>query len=200
MRTTKRQLESIKFSSPMDLLEAMGIEYQAVFVPFSQSRNKDEKNKSLNWKVTIKRNRTELTTDYMKGSGHVPIGKLPKGSAYWHNTLKNEIINESCETGKRYDVSTAYDGHRIIANGLQSRFRKGLLPKPTLKEVLYSLILDSDVLNHDSFESWAGDFGYDTDSREAEKIYQACLKIALKVNRMFSTGELEQLREFYQDY
>jgi hypothetical protein len=178
----------------------MGIEYSAQFVPFSQSRNKDKKDKSLNWTVTLKRNRVELTTDYMQGSGHVPIGKLPKGSEYWRNSLKAAIINESVETGKVYYINSEYDGHQMTARGLKTRFRNGLIPKPSLKEVLWCLLTDSDVLQHDSFESWASDFGYDTDSREAEKVHQACMKIALKINQMFSNDELEQLREFYQDY
>ena len=46
------------------VLAKHGITLASVFVPFSQSRNKGEKNPSLNWKVTILSNGREvLTTD-----------------------------------------------------------------------------------------------------------------------------------------
>ncbi len=54
-------------------IEVLGLTMEAKFVPFSQSRNKAEKHKSLNWIITIKRNgRDVLTTDYGAGCGHCP--------------------------------------------------------------------------------------------------------------------------------
>ena len=184
----------------LDLLEAMGIEYSAKFVPFSQSRNKDEKNKSLNWKVTLKRNRVELTTDYMQGIAHHPDYKKYQLPTYGRCTVYQKeqyegIVARSAETGRRYTRFSGLDRPMVHTSPSKKE-----LPEPTLKDVFYSLILDSDVLQHESFESWAGDFGYDADSRQAEKIYQDCLKITLKINQMFSSEEWEQLREFFQDY
>lgn len=44
-------------------LADLGLTVDSVFVPFSRSRNKGEKYKSLNWQVTVKRNgRNILTT------------------------------------------------------------------------------------------------------------------------------------------
>ena len=195
MRTLTKT-ETLNF----DILQAMGVEYSAQFVPFSRSRNKDDKNPSLNWVVTLKRNGVEITTDYMQGCGHVPIGKLPKGSERWRRMLKDEIIERACETRELFKVSTGYDGHRLVPTGFRTLLKKKFVTEPGLKSVLWSLVLDSDVLECESFEEWANNFGYEEDSISAEKIYQACLKIALKVNRMFTRDELEQLREFYQDY
>lgn len=48
---------------------------------------------------------------------------------------------------------------------------------PDVETVLDSLCSDaSSVVNADSFEDWAADFGYDADSRRAEKLYQECVK------------------------
>ena len=178
----------------LDLIEALNIKYEAKFVPFSQSRNKDNKDKSLNWIVTLTRNGTTLETDYMQGSGHIKLPKMHKGCdpSYWKRRVIPELISGACEK-------------RVIPKRVQSNFHINLasykkIPSPTLKDVLYSLLMDSDVLNYESFEDWADCFGYDHDSRSAEKTYQACLAIALKVIRMFNESERESLAEFYQDY
>ena len=190
----------------IDLLEAMQIEYSAEFVPFSQSRNKDNKDKSLNWTVTLKRHNVTLTTDYMQGIAHHPFYKQTWGKLSKEQQMKQMAIEHSAENGSLYrffgnlynNYLPAYIKRKDRKEGESLRTQR--LPKPDLKDVLHSLILDSNVLQHDSFESWAGEFGYDEDSREAKKIYQACLKIALKINQMFTTEEREQLQEFYQDY
>lgn len=49
--------------------------------------------------------------------------------------------------------------------------------RPTLIGVLYSLQSDASALDASSFEDWAADYGYDSDSRKAEKIYHACLDV-----------------------
>jgi hypothetical protein len=48
------------------------VEYSATFVPFSRSRSRDEKQCNLNWIVTLKSGRTEFSTDYSQGVGHIP--------------------------------------------------------------------------------------------------------------------------------
>jgi hypothetical protein len=60
--------------------------------------------------------------------------------------------------------------------------------------------MDSDVLDFTCFEDWASEFGYDTDSRKAAKVYQACLQTALKFRQFFNEAELTELRELFSDY
>jgi hypothetical protein len=48
---------------------------------------------------------------------------------------------------------------------------------PTAEDVLDCLASDaSSIENARSFEDWAGEMGYDTDSRKHEKVYNACVK------------------------
>jgi hypothetical protein len=50
--------------------------------------------------------------------------------------------------------------------------------KPQLANVLHSLMLDGEAFfNAQSFEDWAGEFGYDQDSRKAEATYRECDRI-----------------------
>jgi len=153
---------------------------ESVFVPFSQSRNKDEKNKTLNYKVTVKKgNRPFLIIDYSMGSAHCISDKVEKLTPY----EKRVAIAEECEKGK----SPLFGYNRKIA-------------KPDLVDVLYSLSSECDALNYSSFEQWASEFGYDTDSRQAEKIYRACLETALKMRNGFGEKAIAELQEACQDY
>lgn len=166
-------------------LSAMGLSMEATFIPWSQSRNREEPQKSLNWLVTLKREGHRcITTDYMQGIGYIPGFPVQAKMTIF----LDELLSRTCEAGTVYNYKT----------GKAASPRK--LPPPDITDVVYCLLLDSDVLNYVTFEEWAFDFGYNPDSREAEKIYQACLKIALQMKQMFSCQELEALRELFQDY
>ena len=172
------------------LIQALGLEYKAVFVPFSQSRNKAEKHTSLNWVITLAKGRQTLQTDYMQGCAHVPEYNQRERTAdtRWYS----DYIVHVCETG-RYVPRATYEHVRGIWKGQP-------VPAPLLTEVLYSLVMDSDVLDAGTFEQWAGDLGYDTDSRKAENIYRACLENALRLRVMIGDANLVKLRELFQDY
>lgn len=46
-----------------------------------------------------------------------------------------------------------------------------------------------------TFENFCSEFGYDTDSRKAEKIYKAVCKEWQKVSTFFTSNEIEELQE-----
>lgn len=64
--------------------------------------------------------------------------------------------------------------------------------EPTAADVLSCLVSDADALDY-SFEEWCGNFGYDTDSRTAEKTYKACCKSGMKT-RKFLGEHYEEFR------
>lgn len=176
--------------------QALGLTIEAQFVPFSQSRNKNEKQPSLNWIVTLKRNgRDILTTDYGAGCAHCPsYNKKPphawdRPDSMWQPT----VLRWECENGFAATFTTFGFSKSNIPNRLNPI-------QPDMVDVLCSLASDSDVIDAGGFESWASDFGYDTDSRKAESIYRACLDIALKLRAAIGDDGLRQLREACQDY
>lgn len=66
--------------------------------------------------------------------------------------------------------------------------------KPTLAEILDSLALDaSDIANGYEFEEWAENLGYDTDSRQAERIYNACKDVFLGLVRLLGLEGVNDL-------
>jgi len=174
-------------------LEKHGLTVESVFVPFSKSRNAGNDTPSLNWRVTLKRNgRAVLTTDYSAGCGHAPFYKKIKNTMRMTQWEHAELMRE-CETG--YPVTRAAMGAPM---GLALQGRKSpILPDPA--DVVYSMLTDSEVIDYSSFEDWAGNFGYDPDSRAGERIYNDCMKIALQF-RTIGESAIAELREVFQDY
>jgi hypothetical protein len=167
------------------MMVELGLTVEAVFVPFSQSRHKAQKDPCLNWKVTLKRGeKAILTTDYSAGMAHCPSYER-RITIY-----VKELIDAECERGK-----TKFHGALGVRDSMADQ---RILPDPA--DVLYSLLLDAEVLNYGSFEDWASECGYDPDSRKAEKTYRACMEIALKMRNGIGDYDVMRLREAFQDY
>lgn len=167
-----------------DVIAAHGVSVRAEFVPFSKSRNAKEKHRSLNWRVTLVHNgRDIITTDYSAGEGHCPSYKQNQ-----RRTLDvDEALRHETEKGAAWMVRRSYQvgGKPIL---------------PDAASVVASLLLDSSVLDASSFEEWAEDLGHDPDSRAHEKIYRACLVVALKVRNNLPAATLAALTEAARDF
>lgn len=68
---------------------------------------------------------------------------------------------------------------------------------PSYDDVMYALTCDAEALNL-SFEDWATELGYDPDSREAERVYNACCANARKLIK--AGVDIAAERERLQDY
>ena len=152
----------------------LGLTVESIFVPWPRSRNKDEKQPSLNWVVSLKRNGALVWAgDYSTGCGHCPSKDIKQRE--WE-----------CVHGR--DASRMYE------------LSVGPELKPDALDVVHSLLGDADALDAGGFEEWAGDLGYDVASQKAEKIYNACVSIGLKLRRHLGEGGIAKLREAFQDY
>lgn len=66
--------------------------------------------------------------------------------------------------------------------------------EPTAADVLSCLVSDAvSVEQEPDFEGWAESLGYDTDSRKAERIYEACQRIREQVQRLLPDHDLYDL-------
>lgn len=167
-----------------------GVTMTAQFVPWSKSRNRDQKDDrgnrrmSLNWLVTIFANGTPvLTTDYSAGEGHCPsYGHL--AGRFCRSIDYDRMLEHECETG-------------TSANHLATLavFAKGKPILPDLASVMESLLLDAGAIDSPTYEDWAADFGYDADSRKGEAIYRQCLDHGLRLRRALGDAVLQQMRE-----
>lgn len=176
-----------------DTVAALGLATRAEFVPWSRSRNFKEdakpSDRSLNWKVTLtKDGRDVMTFGYSAGVGHCPSYKF---NARW--TLDYTALIE-WETEHGYPATDKLGGRYPVRRPGSKRI------EPKTLDVVSSLILDASAIDYPTFEEWAGDLGYDTDSRKGEAAYRACLETALKLRAVLGDDGLNRLRDAASDY
>jgi hypothetical protein len=188
-----------------DLMTENGIAVKAEFVPFSMSRNAKPdpklKDLSLNWRVTLEHQGHEvMTVDYSAGTGHCesvgmegePLGRMMNV----RYAVDEEAIRAECEDGKARNK-----GRVRTRRGKGKDWGKGetWLTMPDPLDVLASLLMDGEAINAGGFESWAEDFGMDTDSRKAKAMYDACVETGLKLRSAFGETLLGELNDAAQD-
>lgn len=153
-----------------DVLEQLGITTAATFIPHKTPAGETP---TLRWRVSVRRNGVEIySTEYSAGCAHAP--------AHAGGRVSDAVVAE-CETGMRHDGG-------------------GAVPAPKTADVLYCLVSDASAADAGSFEEWAGDLGYDTDSRQAERVYRACLETQKALSAAFTGEEFATLREAFTDY
>jgi hypothetical protein len=110
------------------------------------------------WRVTLLYKGRSFKTDFKCGVAHVYPPKSPRGGHKRDCTSDHALSKESkCGPGK---------------------------PKPPdAPDVLSCLCSDATSADRVTFEDWCSDFGYDTDSRKAEKTYLACVDTNAKLHR-----------------
>lgn len=151
------------------------------FVPHSKSRNAQE-SPCLNWLVTVKQGaRVVWTGSYSKGFGHVPgYSKHVKKLLFW-----GPVVADMAEKGiaptdfaAYWDPSTSYL--------LRDRLVKPVTCQPTILEIVSAWLMDSP--NGATFEEWAVDLGYSTDSIKALETFNACKDEELAARRVLGSN------------
>lgn len=99
------------------------------------------------------------------------------GFMQWDNKTKREVFKLQLRRGRK---SYTFEFGQSISKGSE---------EPNLYDVL-TCLQKYDV---GTFEDFCGDFGYDLDSRTAEKTYKAVVKEFEAMERLFSSEELEVL-------
>jgi hypothetical protein len=106
----------------------------------------------------------------------------------WANENKH---NPEWKDANHYKV-TLRRGNKQLTTYFSQGY--GISGEPKAEDVLDCLASDSSGIdNARSFEDWAGEYGYDTDSRKAEKIYNVCVKQAAKLKAFLGDSLYEKL-------
>lgn len=195
----------MEYKEAAQALEALATECElwvdSTLIPFSRSRNAHEKTPSVNWEIRLfKGPKPGLVapgdTRTLSGQHLVPIwsGPYTQGIAHLETPRKfdprcvdgDNAIRQACETGKGI-----YASHYIRPDVKAVR--------PTLADILHSLLLDASAIDEASFEDWASSLGYDIDSRKAESTYRECLKIGLALRAAIGNEKLSAMRDLAQE-
>lgn len=104
--------------------------------------------------------------------------------------------------GKMAELETHYytgTGHRKAPAKRMSWDNAPRPVAPSAASVLHSLLLDAHSAEQ-PFDYWCSDFGYDTDSRKALDIYEACCTIRRDLYKLLTTEQRDTLRTMLEDY
>ena len=168
-----------------DLLGKLGIKLQVEFVKFGKHFLGDKEDRDI-YKMTLIRGSRRASFEF--GNSIVDSGV--------------KIVNRN--TGKVFKTFDARD-KKYIKNGkfdaMRFKFACGwqfgscdTIVKPK-EPTAYDLLACLTKYEPGTFEDFCGDFGYDTDSRSAEKTYNAVKEEYMKVCSIFSAEEMDQLQE-----
>jgi hypothetical protein len=145
----------------------------------------------ISYTVTLKKDGREIYSGpYSLGVGHVDFKKAKAHSFKIGYTTEIALI----ASGK-----TLIDNQATAsAAAAVAKFQK---VAPKLPDVLQSLLLDgSPFFNAESFEGWAGELGYDTDSRKASAMYKTCMETGRALQAALGPDKIKELQELLQDY
>lgn len=96
----------------------------------------------------------------------------------------------------RYGKHLEASGYRSVRGAAGRAYLDAVARQyqPEVTDVLQCLTSDAQsAQNAGSFEEWARDFGYDPDSRKAEKAYRGCVDQALALQRWLGLELYQQL-------
>jgi hypothetical protein len=92
---------------------------------------------------------------------------------------------------RHYEITLATSLGSIVTYYSQG---SGIKTEPTIGTVLSCLRSDASAYNL-SFEEWCAEYGYDDDSRRAERTYNACRDTAADLENLLGPGGFDALME-----
>lgn len=182
-------------SEVKEYVRSLGIEFSAVLL-----EDGGYKDQSV-WKVHLRRGRAEFSTEYRMGAAH-------------REAKSNPLVGLTSAFAKDGGCRILPgDVDRALAVARGAAWRRGVMtihlaavfkhctqPKaPELADVLWSLSMDAECVRHgQTLEDFCSEFGYDSDSKTAERIYNACRDEWAALIRLGL--DLDRLAEVYQEW
>lgn len=161
-----------------DFLIKCGAEIKIIYLKNGKHFDNDEDTRDI-YHVIITRGTRSFSFNF---------GQSVMKSQYYQDVIKKGCtytMNGGCRTG-RYKIN---DIIKYNDGGMKLKLIKGT--EPTTYDVLSCLT----KYDPGTFESFCAEYGYDTDSKRAEKIYQAVKDEYKNVAMLFNSQEVEELAE-----
>mgnify|MGYP006921432348 CR=1 FL=1 len=171
-QTTDYQKQAI------DFLQSTNTEFKAEFLRNGKHFNDDKEVRDI-YKITLKRGTRQYSFNF---------GQSIINSKYYLDIkipARTYTLSGSNRTGN-YKIN---DIEKYKSGGNLLKLVKGEIP--TAYDVLACLT----KYDPGTFEDFCGEFGYDADSKKAEKTYNAVREEWLNITRLFTDDEISQLAE-----
>ena len=99
----------------------------------------------------------------------------------WEHERPDYLMDDMPRGSNHYRCTISANGHRYTMHWSQG---PAITDEPDAADVLDALA--SDASNTEAgFENFAAEYGYDEDSRKAERIYRACVGVRKALFRLF---------------
>lgn len=159
-----------------------GLEMVAVFVGLESRDGWD----CFAWQITLTRGGRSFTTPYRLGLGHAKRVETAPASSKIPRVPMTAELARKLSNGRKVTISDT-EGY--------------LLPNvPTLADVLPSLQSDARSGEHLLFEDFASEYGYDTDSRKAEKLWRMCQEIRGQLQKLLGADFEAFMQQEEEDF
>lgn len=178
-------------------LRELGLSLAVLIGPRGDVADKDWPN--IKYRVELRFNdKPILETNYKLGIGHVDPKKAFIGSVMSRPRLTSD--EESILLHWQSHPYAQFKNKKLWAD-VAAKLATYQKVAPSLPDVVHSLLLDGEpYFNGESFEDWASNCGYETDSRKAEEIYKACMEIGRQLKRGLPHDTITKALEILQDY
>lgn len=178
----EKLIDTSKYEEACELVkEKFGIEYECKFLKNDYHFNNDTSTRDI-YEITLKRGTRNYTFNF---------GQSIMDSQYYQDSIKERTytLNGQNRTGN-YIIHDISKFIKAFPNGGSQKLKLVKGKEPTLYDIL-TCLTKYDV---GTFENFCSEFGYDEDSRSAEKTYNAVVKEYESMCRLFSDEELEVLQ------
>ena len=130
----------------------------------------------MTYKQFCMKNKIMMKTEWADSNPNCDT--FPQGSSHWKCILRRRDAMADKQMTVYYSMGPAH------------------CCEPTVHDVINSLALDSiGVADGQSFEEWAYEYGYETDSRAAERTYKACKKQTARLLTFLGGARFKKLRD-----
>lgn len=131
----------------------------------------------------------------MKTTLNLSIGSIILSSVF----LNNKKWDANDNNYNNHKITVSFNGKKLSFDFWNSLSEGEIKTEDSLIGALDCFLSDSNA-GEQSFEDFCSEFGYDEDSRKAEKIHNSCIKSFDKFNRVFDCDLYDlsdELREKY---
>lgn len=159
---------------------------------------------AAHWSVSLTHEGKELEFQYHEGVGRFVKNSHLAKKSIWEDRMEKAFITRALDNAERVHTTHLTWEGKTWKNYDPLRVQLGndgylRLAPPHPAEVLYCICSDYAVMDYSSFEDWANSYGYDTDSRKAERIYRECLEQALKLKSILGPNVIAELQELTRE-
>lgn len=171
----------------LDFLAKTGTEFTAEFKKHGKYFNDDKDTRDI-YACTLKRGNRKFTFDF--GQSINKSGQVQLAEHFRNKMIAQPLIKEF---GSNYAFDLTQKKKILFSTSLRDNDLK-INPNysaPTAYDVLACLT----KYDPGTFEDFCNEFGYDTDSKKAEKTYNAVLNEWQNIQALFSDSEIEELQE-----